>query len=358
MPRPSHRTVLLVVALAARATAGRAGEPEGVHVDARIDYDAPTECPRDTEFAAQVQARAPRLRRVQAGEAQAFSVRISRVDAGYRGELTSSDATGAHATREVMGDTCAEVAGALGLVLALTIDPNAPLGAMARALTTIAAADSDTPARAAPPAANEQPPRAGPARSRDARDSPPFIATPSPMPALHFAAGVGATSIVGLAVDPMFGGAIFVEARFPLVRDAGVQSVRLAGRRAESATLDAPGGGTAQLTWTAATLDVCPLSWGAGSLALSPCARVDVGVLAGSGANVPHPSDDSRSWFDAGALARGRWDFAGPFFADLEVGAVAAVTRPRFHFDVPDITIRQPAPVLGIAALHVGGRFP
>ena len=33
------------------------------------------------------------------------------------------------------------------------------------------------------------------------------------------------------------------------------------------------------------------------------------------------------------------------------LGAVAAVTRPRFHFDVPDITIRQPAPVLGIAAV-------
>jgi hypothetical protein len=155
----------------------------------------------------------------------------------------------------------------------------------------------------------------------------------------------------------MFAPGAFVEASLP-ARGVVAPSLRLSGTRAASGAFDVPGAGTARLVWTAGALDACPIRLTWRSAALAPCLRIGAGVLSGSGDGVAHPRDDSRLWLDAGALARAEIDVAGPIFLDVEGGATVPVTRPRFHFDVPDTTIRKPDAVVPLAAAYAGVRFP
>jgi hypothetical protein len=275
-------------------------------------------------------------------------VDVSALESGFRGQLTSIGPSGDRASREVFGDSCAEVVGALGLVLALAVDPGA-------ATAPLAPEPAEPPAAAPPPASSQltNPPSA---------DAPPNIPAPEPgsksaFARPHFGAGGGIVSTGGVAPAPMTGGALFVEATFG---ERGVfrPTARLGAQRASTGTIDVPSGGAARLTWTVGTLDACPVRWARNGLAVTPCARVDAGVIAGSGAKIAHPQDDSRFWLDAGAVARGEWTFASPFFVDVEAGIFVPITRPRFHFDAPDVTIHEPAPVGGALAAHVGGRFP
>jgi hypothetical protein len=106
------------------------------------------------------------------------------------------------------------------------------------------------------------------------------------------------------------------------------------------------------------TLDLCPTRWSAGQLELTAGLRIDVGSLSGTGANIAVARSDARLWLDAGPLARLEWTVVPSLFVDAEAAGFVALTRPRFHFDAPDVTIHQPAALGGHAAAHLGGRFP
>ena len=307
---------------------------------AALEYRAPASCPTDATFVAEVTARMPRLRRVESEGAPRFVVEVTPLDDGYRGELTSRDPDGTTSTREVSADTCEEVVGALALVLALAIDLRAPPDAPAETPLAVAPTEEPVPEPRAPAVAEALAPSTPAARSR-------------------FGGGTGLASTGGIAPAALLGPAIFVEATFGL-GPALRPTLRLGAQRAGSGAIEAPNGGSARLTWTVGTLDACPVTWtpAGDRLELSPCARLDAGVLVGSGANVAHPRDSTQAWLDAGLIARAEWAFARPLFADLEGGAVVMVTRPRFHFDAPDVPIRQPAPVGGVAAVALGCRFP
>ena len=328
--------------------------------DARIDYRAPPSCPSEAAFTAQVSARAPRFRRVSSGTSRLFVVQVTPLDGGYRGELTSIDANGARGSREMLGASCDEVLGALGLVLALTVDPTGPAtGPVHEVPPRAQASPSDLPPR---PGDLPSPPSAAPASAPPSSSgSHAEGATPDARPwhPAHgsLAAGGGAVTSGGVGPGAMLGGTIFAEVGLP-ARSPWQPAVRIGAQRASSSTVHAGASGAARFTWTVATLDACPLRWSRGRFSLSPCARVDAGVLAGSGSSIARPRDDSRLWLDAGAVARGEWAFAPPLFLGADAAALVAITRPRFHFDVPDVTVDQAAAVGVTASAHFGGRFP
>jgi hypothetical protein len=287
---------------------------------ARIDYRVPSSCPAASDFLAGVSARTARLRAVTAREAETVTVRVQKDGDGFRGTLVMGQAT-----REVTGGSCAEVVGALGLVLALAVDTEAV------------------------PAPSPPTPRAPP--------EPEKPAAPPHKNATSFAGGLGGGVTSGIAPDPMFSPNAFLELRLA-GQGYWEPALRLSGTRAASGAFEVPGGGSARLTWIAGALDGCPVRFAWQNASAAPCLRIGAGFLSGSGDGVAHPRDDIRAWLDAGAVARIEIAVAHPIFLDLEGGAAVALTRPRFHFDVPDATIHQPAPVYGLAAAHAGVRFP
>jgi hypothetical protein len=166
------------------------------------------------------------------------------------------------------------------------------------------------------------------------------------------AVGAGGVSALGVGPGALVGVGGFFEASVTRT------TVRVGLQYAYSRSDTLPSGASALFTWTVATVDACVLRWDVAQFTLLPCLRVDAGALAGSGRDVSVAADDTRFWMDGGVIARGQWFFWGPLFLDLEAGGVISFTRPRFHFDNPDVTVHQPSVVGGIAALHLGARFP
>src|SRR5262249_6044736 len=107
--------MLAVVSAAPSAAAQVATEP------IRIDFKAHDGCPDEARFTGEVRARTRKARLAFPGEpARFFRVLVTRDRGGKsRGKLTIEDPSGALATRDVMGASCAEVVSALALITAL-----------------------------------------------------------------------------------------------------------------------------------------------------------------------------------------------------------------------------------------------
>jgi hypothetical protein len=298
-----------------------------------VEYHAPVTCPDERAFVAQVSARTARFRRALGGAARTFVVTLApAVGAGVHGRLDAVDAGGARTSRELDGDTCEQVIRALALVTALAIDPNASL--------------APVPLSTAPPPAVPQP---GPVR---VRESP----ARGGLEGSWLDAGAGATINGVVAPGPLVGVELFVEGG--LAPNALVSpSLRVGGELAPGASFDVPGSGSASFALTVALLEACPLHASLGPVTLAPCMRADAGSLRGEGSNIAHPSHETRLWADVGAVARGRWAPWRGFFLEIQGGLVFPLTRDRFHFDVPDVTINRAPAAGGTAAAGAGVRF-
>ncbi len=80
-----------------------------------------------------------------------------------------------------------------------------------------------------------------------------------------------------------------------------------------------------RVTQLAARLEACPFHLVAGALEVDPCAAVEVGAIRGGSAEAR-----TSPWLAPGAVVRGRWRFAHPFFAELELSGSVPLLRPRF----------------------------
>jgi hypothetical protein len=275
-------------------------------------------------------ARTPKVRRGDgAAPARTFVVRLAATSDESTGHLVVRAPDGSTAEREVVGDTCEEVVAALALVAALAVDPNATTRAM---------------------------PIPAPARPRPAA----VVASPAPVPrAAPPAAARGAVSLDGLvatgvAPAPLVGAALAVAAAGPR-RGWLAPTVRLGIAAASSGTVDVTGG-KATFTSLTGALDVCPGDRLLGRWSLTPCVRVEGGVLSAAGADVVAPRTDAHPWGAAGALARAERRLPGGFFLELSGGARVPFVRTTFFFE-PDVTIFRTAPVSGEFSAGLGLRF-
>jgi hypothetical protein len=301
----------------------QAQEPEEA---AHIEYAVPPGCPSEDAFRVQVRARTSRLRETaDATHARTFLVSIARADHSVSGHLVVRSAGDGQLVRDVAGNRCEDVVAAMALIVALDLDPNAATSSLAA--STVSSQQ----------AANVPGPEHAPERARATASS-----------AWSMALGIHAALDGGPAPRPLIGAWYFVEAGGP-PRGFFAPTVRVAFERATSAADAAVPGPTASFTWTAGMVEACPARWTSGSSGISPCLRMEAGVIEATGANIDPVRSPRRPWLAAGVGAEGRWFFFTPLFFDAEVGARFHLYRTRYFFQ-PDITTYYETPLVGWTA--------
>ena len=300
MPRPqpalprSGGLLLVVSALTAFGAVAQAqpaptrDEPEPIFVT----VDPAVGCVTAQAFLELVRRRTPRARAAEPGElARHFRLAIEG-DEHVVGRLLADDAAGTTPLREVEGASCQEVADALALVLAVTLDP--------LAYQSPAAGDDPvrepTPTRpspaspVAPPAARAEhaPPAHGSARS------------------WQHAFGGEATLALGLVEKPLVGlgaryaGSLAEGDAAGLLLTAGAFATFASDAGAQYA-----GAGVVRYHLQGLSAGACPLGFGArAGVRLYPCASLTVGRLQARGIDLPGHQADSALFFAAALEGR------------------------------------------------------
>jgi hypothetical protein len=331
----------------------------------RVTFTAPAGCPDTDAFTAEVTARTAKARLASPGEpARSFTVTITTSGKKARGKLIIDDPRGPSSSREVSGESCAEVASALALVTALAIDPNA-----------------STAAKPPPPPPKPPPPPPMPhvlLPPRDPRPPPPYTSLPwwgplgSPLPAApsappsprwRFTAALHAGIASGVApgVVPAITASVDVSR---LGESVLSPAFRLSLSAAQSGYL-AVGSGflRARFRWMAGRVEGCPIRVAiAGPLAAYPCALVDAGALEAVG--LPYqPAATTRPWVAPGVLGRFHIALFEDVQLELQGGATFPLVRDTFQFTDPapatGTTVAHQVPVAGgFVSGGVGMHFP
>src|SRR5258705_1914175 len=119
MVRPV-RFAIVVIAVVTTTDLVRA-DPE--REDVVLRYDAPSACPDRAALEAMVGQRTPAARFVDGAE-RVFAITVRASESGFAGELSVTGADGV-ADRTLTAARCDDLVGALALVVALAIDPEA-----------------------------------------------------------------------------------------------------------------------------------------------------------------------------------------------------------------------------------------
>jgi hypothetical protein len=349
-----HVAGATAVALAFVAAPALAAESESI----RLDYRAPEGCPDQVMFEAAVRAHTPQVSFVKQGEVRACDVRI---DAGVptTGRLVVRRDGRIEGSRQLEAASCAEAADALALMVALAVDPTALLPPPTAESAAAPAGLSSSPAPAPTGAATRSPPSSPPetlrpySASQSGAEPLAPVVMPSGLPHTFYL-GAAASVVTNVAPSAIVAAAPYGGWRGTRRRWTEPE-VRVALVRGSSATF-AVAGGTASFTWTVGQADGCLLSWPEGPARVLACARLEAGVLEGTGSGVAFARSADRGWLSAGPLLRFEWTAVAALFFDADVAAMVHVTDDRFYF-APDATIYT-VPVGGLeAALGLGIHF-
>lgn len=393
--------LLLVVAALALGSLSRAEAPATV----ALEYTAPRACPTAGAFASKVTARAPSVKITTTGAPERrLLVRIDHGRGRYAGRVILEEADGTRTNRTVEGSSCTDVVQALAVIAAIAIDPSAadpakeepsagggagpgsagPGGAgpgsaagaggasagAGGASAGAGGASAGAPSGSAAGAASGTPTGSGagspppgppePAHPADPRDASAAAGTAPPdQPASPrdgttarwaFSVGAHGGAVSGIAPNVVLLVPVFAE----LARSSGslfAPAVRLRLERTGTGA-SAP----AQFTWTAASLDLCPVAVGTGRFDARPCGRLEAGVLDANGVDVRPARSGSRPWVGVGPVARGRFVLVPPLFAELELAADVPLIRDRFFVQPSSTVFRAPA-VGWSATAGLGVRF-
>jgi hypothetical protein len=310
---------------------GQAAVPADDRVAFRVSYSAPPGCPGAAAFEAELLARTPRAR--SAAPDEAARLFVVDIQGGSRGSAVTGrmtverDGTVSDA-RVLRGKNCSEVASALALTAALTIDPEARL-----VLEPVPVVES--------PPVHQEPP-------------PPAPATPAPPPPLRTApraevrlgAGVGLAQIVTPGVMPVANVVAEVAWSGPGRLHPAIR-LSLDGA---SNTLES--NREATFTWIAAQLDLCPLWLPLGSVVeFRPCGAFQAGTLSGTGRAVAQPVSQSGAWGSVGAAAHLAARLSSRIGVDLSGGALAPLFPRHFVFETPQRDIARTATVSEVVSL-------
>jgi hypothetical protein len=296
----------------------------------RVLYTAPSGCPDTAEFEAELHKRTGKARPAADSEvAHVFRVQIRALPNGAMVGRIATEWNGQRSgVRELRDKSCSEVASALALTAALTIDPEARL-------------DLEPDATKIAPAAAAQPPQPPPLPASETTDD---RATSEPSPAstkleTHLGIEAGATRIITPGVMPALGAC----GELAWVGSGLVSpSIRLSLNSASN-TLDA--NRVANFTWLAGELELCPIALrlGAGT-DLSPCAAGAGGAILAKGRTVPEQYGQTRAWWGAGLSAHLSQRLSARFGVELFAALLAPLRARSFVFANPSQEIaRTPA---------------
>ena len=298
------------VAIAMRAAAQTVG-PEREPAIA-LGWDAPAECPTRDQVLSDVRSLA--VRRGAAAPTKSIAVEaVVEKRAADRWSLTLAVGS---AQQRLEASTCAQLARAAALFVALVLDPS-----------------SRERARAAPgaPAAATGPPLPAPVPAPVPALAPPGAA---PMATDETAARPREVSVLAAA------GFLIDVGTLPRAEPLAALEVGIRYRRAEI-TLQG-GAGTAQdvttngaagavLTPVSVTLTPCYAPLATSHLRLGPCAQGEVGWIHAQGVNLSQAGPTSAGWFSLGGELVAWWAIGAHFEARLGAGVLVPVVRPNFE---------------------------
>lgn len=309
-------------------------------------------CPDRAAFVDAVRARTPRAQLAVEGEsAVAFEVTIKTSDGprgATSGQLDVQEPDGTHQTRHVSSRTCAEVAKALALVVALIIDPDS--------MTEPDVEPAPAPTEPVEPVPEVQPePAPPPPRKHRKPPTPP--ARPRPV---VFAGGaaVGTTSAIGPAMAPSVG--LLFDAEWqsfatPLRSTLVTPALRVSADMAATSS-DLPKGEQVY-RWFAGTIRACPIHLPfAGAFRAAPCGAFQVGYHHGSTNGASNPATHGALWLAPVVEASVDWNLSRAVTVELEGGALFPLRQTRF-FLAPDTTIFRVPEAGGLARLSLRVRF-
>ena len=303
-----------------------------------IAYDAGPDCPTVEEFVRKVAQRAENVD-VVPSNSPAAQVHVQLHPSGniVMGRLELRRESGAY-VRELVGSSCDEAASALAFVLAQTLLPDR--------------ASDATPDSAVEPGIVES--------TRTV--IPPTTIERPPAPAVGAAAlldwWAGAEAGLRRAPVPiwMIKEAVFIELR--LGRTAGlVPSLELGVVHSGPASITTTPDWTAQVTWLAGRVAICPARIGLGSrVFVVPCIGTHVGGFWTSGTPLGGRGEGRSAtapWVDG--MAALRLDVQASDAVSLRLGfeAIAVISRYDLVFDNPNTVAFQMPTTTGAASVGV-----
>lgn len=254
-------------------------------------------------------------------------VRVERFPKGrFHGTVRILHGNAEPVERSLDDDSCKDLATALAVVAAITIE-NAP-----RTPVPLLPEPVESPIDMPPPVLPEE--------------------------RIHLRAGAGSEATSFLSPVASAGIALFFEGEAP--KGFFAPRVRLGAHFATSFPFNV-GDATANVTCYFARIELGGLRLRfARALALRLAAITDIGAIHVEGHGNVASGDATAPFFDAGAVLRLAWE-TPIFFIEVGGGAVAAITRPTFHFDVtnggaPVMAFEVP-PAGAIGEVGVGLRF-
>lgn len=391
-------TALSAVAHALNANTARA-DPGAAPLPLRVEHEAPASCPGAAVLVEEILWRTS-LARVAAPSEAALLIRarITRRRGLYQGLLDiEKERDPIH--REIEGTSCDDVVSALGLVIALAIDPRAATGRKPktapapplkdpRSSTDPHSSPDPPPPAATPPEASPAAPTpppaapttqptepAGPPEAPRASAPPTWAPPPTggsyplnrgpaqpPWPPPGAAAArpaqrprpnwepsrarwaIGARASISLAVTPraLFGGGIVAERALD---DRWNGSLRFAIEIAATGSFDAGPGGASFLR-AMGRLDACALTTRPlRSLALSvtPCLSAEAGALRGAGilrGSLMNVQQETVPWVGLGLLPRVALT-NGALAVEVQGGPIFPVVSRTFLFERPAYVIHE-----------------
>ena len=337
MPSPSRRAsvwVALTCGIVGPIAVAHAQEPT---VAVRIEFRGTEACSDGAQFQSELAARDPRVRPAGPGErAPLLVVTITRgARQPVHGRLVIEDLDGRVSRRDVDGDGCESVLGALALMAAIAVDPTAPL------------------------TGSQAPPSPPYRRDVDSGTAPTDEASSSVGGAghshnAHLALTGGGGVSTGIAPTPVW--MIPLSAEVDFGRENAVWGVLRPGFLHADSGTDTATGGDARFVLNAGTLDLCASLPATRWMRLLPCLHSEGGALGAAGSNIKPARSETTPWVGLGAVGAVRYLVLSPLFVEVSVGVRFPLVRDRFFFE-PDTTIFRPPVAAIFGAGCVGVAF-
>ncbi|MBX3201774.1 MAG: hypothetical protein KF894_26795 [Labilithrix sp.] len=290
-----------------------------------LRYEASGVCPGESAFVAWVEAHTRRWTRVPDASAavRSIHVRVAEGAPEASGSLTVRSAGGGVTERAIGGPTCAEVAEALAVMVAVAIDPRAGSGSSDADSSGSGSSDADSSgadsanadsaeAGSSGMASDERAPRpqgeetAAPRARRppSRRSERPAAPLAAGRPRFAVDARAETTSAVLRGALPGIGASLAVEPPASAPRSGiRVSDPSVAAGIRQSFTMDRSlRGGSVGFSWTAGHLRLCPLRIVIDArVEVSPCAEANAGSLRASARGFAEARGTSTFWLDLGA---------------------------------------------------------
>lgn len=326
-----------VAALAVEHAA--AAEPAPFH----LSYQAPSDCPTEAAWLAELGRRSSRAQLVGAEQAApSLRVTLRQTARSVEAELVATDVDGRTTRRALVASSCDEAVEGSAWVSALWLDPSATL------------AEPPEPTEPSPPPAPPSPAPPPPLRAPVPAQPPkaPRDRAPRLLPVEVAAVVQGGRFFTALPESPLgFAGFLQLSAW----RASWVRPSLRVGYAAEGSGVAPTARGNVRVSLQSMRAVGCALEWPRrGALRLEPCALFELGRLLGRGEDTSAGTTAHVGWRSLGALARATLKILPQLALEAEAGLVFPFGRERFVFGPDPVVAGYRTPALaGTLALGI-----